>query len=258
MPKILIMRYITLLVFICFSSAVFAQDIITDRPDQTESSSTIPKNSLQIEMGMVAGTSGDNTVRDFAGPSTLLRYGISKNIELRLFNQFQSTKVELEGGNIKTSGLSDLEIGTKIQLLRKEDVNTEIAFLSHAIIPTAKDELSNGSVGTINKLSISHALSEKIGLGYNVGYDYVNKTSSLTYSLALGFSIADNFGFFIEPYGELAEGNNFESNFDLGVTYLAKNNLQFDVSYGTGLNNDMQFISAGFSWNIPQFLMKKQ
>lgn len=251
------MKYLATLLFICTTMTVCSQDIITDRPDQTESSSTIPKNSFQIEMGMLSQISNDNAVKNFYGPSTLIRYGISRTIELRLFNQFESTKIELEGGNNKISGLSDIEIGTKIQLYKKEGVNTEIAFLSHAIISTAKEELSNNSLGTINKLSISHNISDKIGIGYNVGYDYVNKESALTYSVAIGFALADKFGLYIEPYGALSEGNNFESNFDTGITYLAKNNLQFDVSYGTGLNNDMQYVSAGFSWNIPQFLMKK-
>lgn len=252
------MKQIITILLVFTSLTIFSQDIITDRPDQTEASSTIPKNSFQIEMGIVSQTSNDNRLTNFAGPSTLLRYGLSDKVELRLFNQFESNKLELEGGNIKSSGLSDIEIGAKIQLFKKEEVNTEIAFISHVIIPTAKDELSNNSLGTINKLSISHAINDKIGIGYNVGYDYVNKTSALTYSVALGFALGENFGIYIEPFGSLAEGNNFKSNFDAGLTYLAKNNLQFDVSYGTGLNNDMQYISAGFSWNIPQFLMKNK
>ena len=252
------MKHFFTLILVFTTTAIFSQNIITDRPDQTEASSTIPKNSFQIEMGILAQTSNDKTVTNFAGPSTLIRYGISEKVELRLFNQFESNKLELEGGNIKSSGLSDIEIGAKIQLLKKEDVNTEIAFMSHAIIPTAKDELTNDKIGTINKLSISHAVNDKIGIGYNVGYDNINKVSAFTYSVVIGFALAEKFGLYIEPYGALAEGNNFESNFDAGVTYLAKNNLQFDVSYGTGLNNDMQYVSAGFSWNIPQFLMKNK
>lgn len=251
------MKYLATLFLICTTITVCSQNIITDRPDQTEASSTVPKNSFQIEMGIVSQTSNDNAVTNFSGPSTLLRYGITETVELRLFNQFESNEIELEGGNIKSSGLSDIEIGAKIQLFKKEGVNTEIAIMSHAIIPTAKDELTNDKIGTINKLSISHSLSETIGLGYNVGYDYVNRVSAFTYSVALGVALGDKFGLYVEPYGSLAEGNQFESNFDAGITYLAKNNLQFDVSYGTGLNNDMEYVSAGFSWNIPQFLKTK-
>ena len=201
------------LITLLITVATFSQQIITDRPDQTESSSTIAKGSLQIEMGLVASTLDNNKLNSFAGPSTLIRYGITEGIELRLFNQYEAHKLELFDETNKVSGFSDIELGVKVQLLKKEGVNTEIAFLSHAIIPTAKDELSNDKMATINKLSISHSLSEIFGLGYNVGYNYVGQIHAFTYSAALGFSIADNFGGYIESYGVYGEQGFFESYF---------------------------------------------
>ena len=240
---------------ILLSIASFSQQIITDRPDQTESSSTIPKGSLQIEMGLVAQTF--ENIDGFAAPSTLLRYGILDGLELRIFNQYESVKLDFGFDNEKYSGFSDLEIGFKVQLFKKEGVNTEIAFLSHAIIPTAQDALSNKKMGTINKLSIAHQLSDNIGLGYNVGYDYVGETHNLTYSVALGFSLGDNLGAYIEPYGVYGEQGFFESYFDAGFTYLTSDNFQLDISYGLGLNNDLQYFSTGFSWNIPHLFGSK-
>ena len=111
------MKYLITLLLLCTTITVCSQDIITDRPDQTEASSTVPKNSFQIEMGILTQTSANKTVTNFAGPSTLIRYGIYEKVELRLFNQFESNKLELDGGNSKGSGLGDIEIGTKIQLL---------------------------------------------------------------------------------------------------------------------------------------------
>ena len=120
---------------------------------------------ILIVSAIGALTKEDNSLTNFAGSSTLFRYGISKKIEFRIFNQYESNKLKIEGGEVKISGMSDLELGLKVQLFKKEGVNTEIAFLSHAIIPTAKDELSNKKLGTINKLSISHTISESISIG---------------------------------------------------------------------------------------------
>jgi len=126
-------------------------------------------------------------------------------------------------------------------------VRHKIAFLSHLIVPTAKRELTNDKVGTINKLSISHAISEKIGLGYNVGYDYFgNGSGNLTYSIAIGVSLSDKIGF----YGEFTEFESHLASFDTGFTYLLKDNFQLDISYGTELNYGMNYFSTGFSWNI--------
>jgi hypothetical protein len=240
-------KKISTLLFVFIVGTISAQKIITDRPDQTESSSTIPLKSLQIEAGALFQR-GDG-VQANAYPSILWRYGITKNVELRLLTQFETNK--LLSSSLKNSGISDLQIGTKIQIFKKENVNTEIAFLSHLILPTAKSELTNNKVGTINKLSISHAISEKIGLGYNVGYDYFgNGSGNLTYSVALGISLSDKIGFYVEPYGEFTEFESHLASFDTGFTYLLKDNFQLDISYGTGLNYDMNYFSIGFSWNI--------
>jgi hypothetical protein len=236
----------TLLLFFAIGT-LSAQKIITDRPDQTESSSTIPIKSLQIEAGALFQRSSG--IQANAYPSVLWRYGVTENFELRLLTQFETNKIL--NSSLKSNGISDLQIGTKIQIFKREKVNTEIAFLSHLIIPTAKKELTNNTVGVINKLSISHAISEKIGLGYNVGYDYFGAgRGNLTYSVALGFSLSNKVGFYIEPYGEFTEFKDHLASFDTGFTYLLKDNLQLDISYGTGLNYNMNYFSTGFSWNI--------
>ena len=141
-------KKISVVLFLFVATGSFSQNIITDRPDQTESSSTIPLKSLQIEAGVLFQKSGG--VQSNAYPSILWRYGIAEKFELRLLTQYETNKANA----IKNSGLSDIQIGTKIQLFQKENVNTEIAFLSHLIIPTAKRELTNDKLGTINKLSI--------------------------------------------------------------------------------------------------------
>ena len=94
----------------------------------------------------------------------------------------------------------------KIQILKKDDVKTEIAFLSHLIIPTAKNAMTLDEIGSINKLSIAHDIGDVFGLGYNIGYDYFGVGSgNLTYSLALGLSLSDKVSFYLEPYGALEE-----------------------------------------------------
>lgn len=102
------------IIVLLFSITIFSQQIVTDRPDQTESSPTVAQGSIQIELGMITQTSEDNRVKLLAGPSTLIRYGISDKVELRIFNQYKSYKLELEGGSVSTSGWSDLEVGMKI------------------------------------------------------------------------------------------------------------------------------------------------
>jgi len=244
---------VNVLLFFFTIGTLSAQEIITDRPDQTESSSTIPLKILQIEAGIFFQR--NTRIQANAFPSVLWRYGVTTNFELRLLTQFETNKPL--NSSLLNSGISDLQIGAKIQLFKRENVNTEIAFLSHILLPTAKSQITNSKFGIINKMAVSHSLTEKIGLGYNIGYDNFGAGSgNLTYSIALNVSLFDKISFYIEPYSEFSEFKNHFASFDTGFTYLSKSNLQFDISYGAGLNYTMSYFSTGFSWNI-SFLKKK-
>lgn len=244
------LNYLASVLYLSAYSA-FSQTIITDRPDQTESSSTIEVGSLQIETGILLGFTEDAFIseRQLLAPTTLFRYGITKGIELRILSQFESIKDQ--NSPQKISGISDLEIGTKVQLFKRENVNTEIAFISHLILPTGSNGLANKKFGTINKFSIGHDLSDVMSIGYNVGYDYFGEgNGNLTYSVAFGISITDTCGLYIEPYGNLIEFETYEASFDAGIAYLLKDNVQLDFSFGTGLNHTMNYLSVGCSINI--------
>jgi hypothetical protein len=51
----------------------------------------------------------------------------SKGIELRFLSQFETMKIQ----DRLIQGITDTEIGTKIQVLRRVEVNAEIAFITH-------------------------------------------------------------------------------------------------------------------------------
>ncbi len=229
----------------------YGQSIGTDRPDQSEGSTSIPAGSLQIETGFLMGFNNIDGIsyRFLAGPTTLFRVGLIKGLELRVFNQLESVKNITKSK--ETNGISDLQIGAKVELLNKESINTKIAFLSHLVLPTGTKDLSIDSYGVINKLSVSHVLTSIIGVGYNVGYNYFgNDRGNLTYSLVFGFSMTEKLSVFVEGYGDVANFKDNYINFDSGFTYLIRNNLQFDFSFGTGVNHYMNFFSTGISWNI--------
>ncbi len=245
-------RFIVI-IFICLLpfGATYSQTILTDRPDQTEGSSTVPKGSVQIESGVLIAYTGEglDKERQLLAPTTLFRVGLTKGIELRLLSQFESVKDFRFGQTF--NGISDLEIGTKIQIFKKEENSSEVALLSHLVIPTGTDVLTNNVVGTINKLSISHVVNENFGIGYNLGYNYFGEgNGDFTYTLAFGIGINDKLSVYFEPYGEIANFEAHFSSFDAGFTYLVQDNLQLDFSFGTGINYNMNYLSLGCSWLI--------
>lgn len=237
--------FITFIILI--SGPLRAQTIVTDRPDQTESSLTVGKKFLQIESGisMVFENNNQISTRQMLIPGTLFRYGLLDGLEVRLLQQV----VTLKYPNQNIQGIGDMELGTKIQICKRESSNSEVALVSHIIFPTGTTGITDNNYGIVNKLSVSHVLTESLGLGYNVGYGYFgNGNGDLIYSIAMSKGVNDKVGLFVEPYGELANLQNLKASVDAGLTYLITGNLQVDISFGTGINHRMNFISSGISW----------
>lgn len=224
-----------------------AQQIVTDRPDQTEASSTVPQNSFQLESGILY-QENHNIVRSLAN-NNLFRIGLLEGFELRIVSQLETLKYNLPWSEVTVRGFNDIEIGAKVQIINNESF--EFGFLSHVIIPTGSVNFSNGGIGSINRFLITHKISEYFTLAYNVGVNvYDAEYMEFPYSLALGFGITDKLSVFLEPYGSFDSDLNPENSIDAGVTYLLRDNFQLDISLGTGIDHDMNFVSAGFSWLI--------
>ncbi len=235
--------------------------LITDRPDQTESSSTVTKNTLQIETGFIFENYKNDQVEfeNLGLGTTLLRYGVWDNFELRLGSYYQQSKAKSDYFNTDTtqSGMGPILAGFKVYVVEEKGIRPEIAILA---------DLTLNSVGKLSyrpsytystiKVSASHTLSNFFSLGYNLGIasDGENPNSFFVYSLVVGMSLAERLGGFAEIYGTSPEGGYPNTRIDGGLTYLIRNNLQVDVSGGMGLGSDVDlyFVSCGITWRIPR------
>ncbi len=231
-------------------------EMATDRPDQTEASSVVGKGVLQIETGVVFTTerieffSGmTNKTRDFA--TTLVRYGIFDNLELRLASAFREYDPEQSVNAV--SGLQPMSIGAKIAIADERGCRPEIAFIGHLTLPWIGEESFRPEyVAPDFRLSFSHTLSDRFALGYNVGmeWDGVEARSTLIYTIAVGASLFGPVSAFAELFGGIPERTNWRHNADFGFTVLITPDLQFDASYGLDLserNPDTKFLNAGVS-----------
>jgi hypothetical protein len=103
---------------------------------------------------------------------------------------------------------------------------------------------------------MNHNISNRFSLGYNLGFAYngENADGFFIYTGMLGYKISNRFWCFAEVYGNLDNGNLPNHSADAGFTYLVKNNLQFDISGGFGISDDVDknFVSSGLSWRIPK------
>ncbi len=257
----------TLILLIFISYSVFAQksteppDLVTDRPDQTESSSVVPKNHLQIETGFVKETDKANDVefKNFAIAATLFRYGILDGFELRLGGEYTRNITEFTEDRKEEiiEGMAPFFFGLKAEISEEEGLMPETAFLFHFKLPYSGAEEFRPDYSIVDfRFAASNTITEFLSLGYNLGGAVNDDFDEFTgfYSVAAGFSVFDMAGAFVEFYGDLPSQHFPQHKFDAGITFLLLDNLQLDASAGVGISGAAadSFFNFGVSWRVPR------
>lgn len=259
------MRIIIPIILFSVSFFIHAQEqvpeLVTDRPDQTESSSVVPHRSLQIETGLYWGNDETETYKQktLVYNSTLLRYGLLERMELRLGMEYISDEIEIKNTDtvINSTGLSPLYLGFKIYVTEEDGWIPEIAFLAGVGIQEAgHKDFRSPHTAPGARFSFSHTLSERFSIGYNLGAEWDGETAipSYYYSFVFGAGLTEKIGAFVEAFGLIPEDGESSHLIDAGITYLLLPNLQLDFSGGLGLNEEAidSFLSFGLSYRIPE------
>lgn len=232
--------------------------LITDRPDATEASSTVGKGILQIETGGLYESFENNNIKseNYTFNTTLVRFGILGNMELRLGWDFVESSTKINGNKLNniTSGFSPLLLGVKIDIAEEKNAWPEIAFIGN-IFPlfSASQDYRPESTAVDFRFSMSHTLSEKSSLGYNLGGEWGKDSpeAAAIYTVAYGYSITEKFGMYAELYGDFPEDNKANHYWDAGLTYLVSNNLQLDLYTGTSITKGQDILfGLGLSYRI--------
>ncbi len=238
---------------------VEVSELVTDRPDKTESSVAVPLGSIQVETGFSYKFDSqeimDETSLGYA--ETLIRYGLFEGVELRLAMDYSTLSYGIPDSpvQIQQKGLSPLALGTKINLTEQEGLIPEIALLAHVQVSVFASDFSRDNAIPELILAASHTITKRFSLGYNIGMVWEDNDMSPTknYSIAAGFGISDKIGFYVETFGNFGN-EEFQNLFDGGFTLLLMPNLQVDISGGFGVTASSPdfFIATGISMRLPQ------
>ena len=105
-----VQKIITVSLF-CVSYITLAQQIQTDRPNETEGPNAIAKHHLQVESGF--SFEKDNDEKTFEIPEIVLRYGLLKNLEFRIESALKITNEESNND----FGIEPVTVGFKYHIL---------------------------------------------------------------------------------------------------------------------------------------------
>ncbi|TXE08541.1 transporter [Gelidibacter salicanalis] len=235
------------------------EPLITDRPDATESATALPKGILQIETGAFYESYKEHKISTtvFTYNTTLIRYGIISNVELRVGWNFEeeSVKHKSNSQNENSRGFSPLLLGFKTTIVQENGWRPEIGFLGHLYLPfLASKDYKPETTGAKFVFAFNHTLSDRSNLGYNIGAEWKDDSSEIAYiyTVAFGFEITKQLGAFAEVYGDSPENSTGSLLWNSGLTYLISNDLQIDASVGRGITKGQDLLlSAGLSVRIP-------
>lgn len=252
----------SVLIFFGTESIAQIQDLVTDRPDQTESALIVPINSLQIETGFSFEKDKfkedgiDIEIENLILASTLFRYGISDMFEFRFSGDYLINRTKIAGVETELQGLENFTLGTKISIWKDREVITHLAVIVQTTLPFGNRELRPEDFEPSVKITASQDFVNDFSLGINLGFENdsgINK-NAFTYTAAFGYDVNDRIGTYIEFYGFGIDEFLPVHHIDGGVTYLHKQNIQIDLSVGSRIFSEEKYWygSLGFSMRLPQ------
>lgn len=251
------------LIALMFTVGIMAQEEVpemsSDRPDAAESPSVLSYKAFQIETGFgIFGSEDDDIkVKGIQYNTTLLRYGLFENAELRFEMNYDAFDQEIANMDSSYSGFSPFTVGTKVGVYEGNGIIPELGLLVSFGLPnTGHKDFYLAFLAPEIILAASNEISERVELEYNIGmeWDGFSARASGIYAAALGLELSDKIGLFGELYGEFAEEVDTELSFDAGLVYLLQPNIQLDISGGSGLNEAAKgyFAAVGITWRLPR------
>ena len=217
--------------------------INTDRPDQSDGTYTMPKNSFQLESGFIFG----KEVETYFLHNTMVRYGITSSTEIRLLFDYGSIGEQ--------TGILAPGISIKQYLFPQKKWIPEMTAVGYIRLPyLATDYFKTDHPAATLLLAFQNTVSGKFSVGYNLGatldgdhaYTTWIVTTSLVYTpskyLSFFAEYFSSFGFVLKP----------ANNIDIGVLWLVKDNFQVDLALGSTIAQEAKnrFVTTGFSYRF--------
>lgn len=234
------------------------EGIVTDRPDFVESSNVVGFQRLQVETSFAIDRSRSATLRErLLSTPTLLRYGISDTVELRVESDGRvatRTHGPASGERSSEAGYADTALGLKWHVADAVGASPSLGVLVHADAPSGsralRGEKWRPSLRVVAEWELPNEMS--LGLMPGVGADTDALGRRYTHGIVgavLGKQLSDRLRGFVEiaaPHVARSSHGGTQATFDIGAAYLITDTLQVDTMVARGLNSR----TTDLSWTV--------
>jgi hypothetical protein len=217
------------------AAAQLDEDLVSDRPDFSESAVTVSPGRFQLEAGY-GFADADGESADEIGQA-LLRIGLVEGFELRVG---LGSYIDAPSG----SGWDGGSLGIKVALVENWQLRPAVALLIGTGTPYGDEEVVDDTWQPEGKVALGWELSESLSLGVNAGYARLSADGEhfdqAQWSASLGWSATDRLGVFGEYFGLSEERPDGDPGhyLDGGATWLIHDDLQLDAWLGAGVSDE--------------------
>lgn len=255
--------------------------IASDRPMFGEAVSIVPHKNLQVETGF--WYSEDNTLvtttRGLGLNSTLLRYGIGENSELRFDyslwqDRVRPSEAPTSSEEVQT-GFLPIRFGMKARLIENKSWVPAVTFVGMmGFSQTATDAFQPQYLMPDLQLSFANPVNNWLSICYNLGvrWDGNNPSPNNYYALATKFNFSPKIGAYLQGHGSFqrtslpagAASYTQRTFAEAGLMFNPKPNIQIDLSGGIRVSEydeewifynaerNYSFATVGLSWRFPR------
>jgi hypothetical protein len=241
--------------------AMAGDEIVTDRPDVSESSEVVGKGRYQVETSVVS-------LRDDAAGArlrvvntpTLLGIGLAETVELRVETDGY-TRLRAEGSApARASGMADTALGVKWHMQDGDDDDfvPSVAWLLHADFSTGAKAFRGQGVRPSLRVVAEWELPQGWSVGAMPGVfsdknEVGERYTAGLLAVVLGKEFTPQWRGFVEFAGEqfasARHGGNVTS-WDAGVAWMVNKDVQLDFSISRGISQSAVDASAGVGLSV--------
>lgn len=241
--------------------ATLMRELSTDRPDKTESPYTVDAGHVQVEMDLAAFSydrhnpeRSDTRVEAWTFGAVNLKLGLLNNVDFQVvIEPWNTSRTVEQPGGVKTraDGFGDITLRSKINLWGNDGGPTALALMPFVKLPTNEDDLGNDAVegGLIIPLAVE--LPGGWGMGLMTEVDFVEDGDGLGHhaewinSITFSRDLTGRLGAYVEFFSLVTSEPHapWIGTLDVGATYAASENVQFDAGVNFGLTRSADDIS---------------
>ena len=219
-----------------------------DRPGIAFSTSTIPRGSFAIELGLPdfqhASEAGSSST--LYSLDTNIRAGLGENIELQLATPiFNYLKTKNAGVSDSATGLGDSSLSLKAALPSASQ-NFSWAGLAGVTFASGEDPFTAGKPQYRLATAMSLKLNDTYSTGFYINLNHFDGKTAYTLSPNFNFALSDSLGAYVEAgYSHVAQSPN-TAVAGGGLAWMVTPTVQLDFSIDFGLTRHSPDFLGGF------------